>query len=318
MKRALVVLIAAFAACKPSLDDTVSVVREPRVLGVRAVPAEAAPKSNVKYEALVADANGTVANPALDWAFCNLRKPLAELGPVSPYCMARDGDFLAELGVGVSVSATIADTACREFGPQVPVADKDQPAGRPVDPDLTGGYYVPLRLALGGARGDVFTLERARLSCGLVGATQEQLADYAKRYRPNTNPEIDALTADGAAVAIEGSAPTPIPAGARVTLRASWAACADATKDCTGAETYPLFDLATRLLTDRREAMRVSWFATGGAFDGDHTGRDTNELDSFSENAWTAPSQPGTVHVWVVLRDERGGAGWKAFVLDVR
>jgi hypothetical protein len=232
--------------------------------------------------------------------------------------MARDGDFLAELGVGAAVNATVSDTACREFGPEVPVAEKDQPPGRPVDPDLTGGYYVPLRLALPGANGDVFTLERARLSCGLVGATQDQLADFAKRYKPNANPEVDALTADGAAVALEGATPTSIAAGAHVTLHASWAVCADPTKDCTGAETYPLFDLASRLLIDRREAMRLSWYATGGAFDDDHSGRDSSETDSFSENGFTAPSQPGTVIVWVVLRDERGGAGWKGFVVEVK
>ena len=47
-------------------------------------------------------------------------------------------------------------------------------------------------------------------------------------------------------------------------------------------------------------------------------GVDAEEPDAFSDNAWTAPSQPGTVHLWIVLRDERGGAGWKSFVVDVR
>jgi hypothetical protein len=33
---------------------------------------------------------------------------------------------------------------------------------------------------------------------------------------------------------------------------------------------------------------------------------------------FTAPSVPGTLRAWVVLRDERGGVGWRAFSLDVR
>jgi hypothetical protein len=324
VRRTLIVAIAAgaialvVAACKPALDDTVSIVTVARVLAVRTDPAEAAPKASVTYSALVVDPSGTLHDAPLDWAFCNLRKPLAELGPVSPFCMTRDGFFLAELGAGTSVTATISDTACRAFGPDVPVPDPGQPAGRPVDPDLTGGYYQPLRLVLSGAGGDVFTLERSRIACGVVGATAEQLSDFAKRYRPNVNPGVDALVGDGVALVAEGGGtPGRLAAGARVTLRASWAACEDPTKSCTGSETYPLFDLASRAIVDQREAIHVAWFATGGAFDADHTGRDSSDPTPFSENGWVAPSQQGTVHLWIVLRDERGGVGWQGFVVDV-
>ncbi len=306
-------------ACKPTLDDTQSIVASARVLAVRADPAEAPPKSQVTYTALIVDASGTLRDAPLDWAYCNQRKPLAELGPVSPLCMTRDADFLAELGVGTQVTATIADTACREFGPDVPEAKMGEPAGRPVDPDLTGGYYQPLRLALPGSTGDAFTLERARLACGIVGATSEQLVDFRKRYRPNTNPAVDALTANGARVVAEGSgAPSVVVAGARIAFHATWAECTDPAKDCGGAEPYVVFDLASRSIVDSREAIRVSWFATGGSFDHDRTGRDAAETDSFSDNAWIAPSQPGIVHLWIVLRDERGGAGWQSFAVDVR
>lgn len=310
--------ISAIAiACKPTLDDTTSIVSTARVLAVRAEPAEAAPKADVKLTALVADANGTVTNAPLDWAFCDLRKPLAELGPVSSYCMVRDADYLREIGAGSTVTTTVSETACREFGPDVPQAKMGEPAGRPVDPDLTGGYYTPLRLALSGASGDALTLERERIACGLAGATSEQLVDYKKRYRPNVNPEIDSLASEGAPVPLEGAGAATVAAGARVTLRASWATC-DPTKECTGSETYAVFDVTTRALVDKREAMRVAWFATGGAFDRDNTGRDEGDDAAFSENGWKAPSAPGTVHLWVVVRDDRGGAGWRAYTFDVR
>ncbi len=63
--------------------------------------------------------------------------------------------------------------------------------------------------------------------------------------------------------------------------------------------------------------MRVSWVATGGAFDDDTTGRAPTDATPYTDDGWTAPSTPGTVHVWAVLRDDRGGIGWRSYVIDV-
>jgi len=60
--------------------------------------------------------------------------------------------------------------------------------------------------------------------------------------------------------------------------------------------------------------MRVSWFATGGSFDVDHTGRLESEFaQTTSDDTWTAPKDPGPVFMWVVLRDDRGGVDWQEF-----
>jgi hypothetical protein len=107
-----------------------------------------------------------------------------------------------------------------------------------------------------------------------------------------------------------------VAAGARVTLHASWADCPSA--PCSGSEPYVTLDLSARVLSDVREAMRASWFSTAGAFAVDHTGRDANDPTTFTENAWTAPAQAGRVHLWIVLRDDRGGAGWNKYVIDVK
>lgn len=64
-------------------------------------------------------------------------------------------------------------------------------------------------------------------------------------------------------------------------------------------------------------AMRVSWFATGGTFDADKTGRAEDDPATTSDNLWTAPS-PGVVHLWIVLRDSRGGVDWASYDLVVR
>src|SRR5262249_8096616 len=87
---------------------------------------------------------------------------------------------------------------------------------------------------------------------------------------------------------------------------------------CRGSEPYVHFDPISRKLNDRREAIRVSWFASAGEFDHDRTGRSEAEAsDSESDNTWTAPSTRGDVRLWVVLRDDRGGVGWGSYRLRV-
>ena len=308
------------SACKPELDDRVSIVSSVRVLAVRAEPAEAAPKVPVVFTALVVDRAGTRDDSPIDWAYCNDRKPLSELGPVSTSCMQRASEGLTELGTGSRVEAAVQETACRQFGPDVPQAKIGEPSGRPVDPDATGGYYQPLRVTLSSDNGDTVTLGRARLTCGLTGATSEQLADFKSRYRANANPAIDALTvAGGTLVAAEGTGePAVVAPGAHVALRVSWTECGDRTKDCGGAETYAVFNLTTRFVVDHRESIRAAFFATGGAFVDDRVGREANDTATFVDNGWDAPTAPGRVHLWVVLRDDRGGVGWQSYVVDVR
>ena len=88
---------------------------------------------------------------------------------------------------------------------------------------------------------------------------------------------------------------------------------------CRGSEPYGYFDPLAREVRDRRESMRVSWFANDGVFDHDRTGRSEAEADqSFSDNAWTAPEASGEVLLWVVLRDDRGGVGFESYRVRVK
>jgi len=303
-------VVALVVACEPSLDNTDSIVSAPRVIAVRADPAEAAPKAAVSYTALVVGATGTLAEAPLDWAFCNEPNPLSELEPVSPDCLTMSGPLLQEIGDGTAVMTSLPDSACQTFGPEVPAPMMGQPSPRPVDPDSTGGYYQALRLALGGTSPVAYTLAQSRLSCGIAGATSAQIEQFSMQYLPNTNPAVDSL-------AIDGAPPTSVAAGEHVTLHAAWADCTGATTPCTGSEPYVVFDLASRTILPAREALEVAWFATGGSFDIDHTGRSATDPTTFSENGWTAPSEAGPVVVWVVLRDDRGGIGWQQFIVTV-
>ena len=149
-----------------------------------------------------------------------------------------------------------------------------------------------------------------------MGPTPEQLTDLARRNHPNANPELDAVL--GLSPDDLGGAPIAARAGERITLRASWAVCAPEAAACSGAESYASFDPVTQTVRARREGMRLSWFATAGVLDEDHTGRDEADEATWSENAWTAPAATGLAHLWVVLRDDRGGVGWRAYTFDVR
>jgi hypothetical protein len=78
-----------------------------------------------------------------------------------------------------------------------------------------------------------------------------------------------------------------------------------------------VLDQASGVLTDQREGISVLWFATGGSFDNDRTGRTASDTSVVSDNGWRAPSHAGVVTMWVVLLDDRGGTTWGEYVLDI-
>lgn len=78
----------------------------------------------------------------------------------------------------------------------------------------------------------------------------------------------------------------------------------------------PTFDGGTREFT---ENLTYSWFATHGSWSSGSTGgpKDFAGNIPLLETEWTAPSDPAVignwldVSLWVVQRDERGGASWR-------
>jgi hypothetical protein len=65
--------------------------------------------------------------------------------------------------------------------------------------------------------------------------------------------------------------------------------------------------------------MRLAWFATSGEFDHDRTGRAETEMETTSDNTWTAPTvtEATPVHLWLLLRDSRGGVDFAGYHLTV-
>lgn len=292
--RALLPVAAALSlvACKPDFAQPASLIVGPRILAVRAAPPEALPGGSMRFEALAVAPSGTLAATTLRWAFCSAPKPLTENNVVGPDCL---GSAARPLGQGAVIAADLPADACLLFGPETPPQQPGQPPFRPRDPDVTGGYYQPLRLDLDGEE----AIAMPRITCNLTQASADVAREYRERYRRNQNPQLRSL-----------DAPATAARGQKLDLRTLWQA--------DDAERYVVYDVATQALVERREALRVSWFATAGSFESEISGRPEDDMATFAANRWTAPAAAGTVHLWAVLRDSRGGSDWKAFDIEVR
>jgi hypothetical protein len=297
------------AGCVPEFVEGTSLVDEPRVLALRSEPAQAEPGSEVALSALVAspaDAAG-VGNLDVSYYFCLARKALSELGPVSPECLGvESSDRVDALGSGQELRALLPEKGCSLFGPDRPEPEPGQPAGRPVDPDSTGGYYQPVLAQLSEHAGVV--LGAVRLECGLTGVGRELVAEYNQRNEPNENPELRRLErrVSGSWQTIPQTEPPAIRRGEKLTLRAVW----------SEAEVYLRFDPRTRQLVEADEQVVVTWYSTGGEFEQPRSA--AASATRSTPNAWIAPSERGLIRLWAVVRDGRGGIAWTSLELDVR
>jgi len=333
--------------CVPTFDDNLPLIDKPTLLAIQTEPAEAAPGKEVQLSALIGSPDLNAATPKLSWGLCIARKPLTELGPVNPVCIQAPSQApqdIIDLGSAATVTATLPMDACRLFGPSLPEPMNGEPAGRPVDPDPTGGYYQPVSVTL--LDSAVTSMGAARIFCPPSGLDQQQAAQFNAKYRNNQSPAIDELSArtdSGESLPIPEEPDTLRVAPKQVLhLEASWRACPrsavcgdgvcsagedksncadDCTmpKGCTGAEDYAWFNPESRDVETRHETIRVSWFSTAGRFENAVTGREEDEFArTTTENVWTAPEAAGNLRVWAVIRDARGGQSFRSFLVSVR
>ena len=211
---------------------------------------------------------------------------------------------------GLAITATIPVDACSIFGPTPPPPAPGEAPRRPHDPDVSGGFYQPIRaLARPGAPDQLVpAIGLTRITCDLANAPLDVVRDYRARYAANTNPVIVEVVAVAPGETSAGALPRTLPANADVQLLVRW------TPD--SAETYPVFDPRTRTLVDHREAIRASWFVSGGELAADHTGRTEDDPETFATNVWTTPAA-GPAHLWVVVRDARGGLVFESFAVTI-
>jgi hypothetical protein len=301
MKTPVLLALVILAGCRPDLGSPPSLILEPRVIAVRLDPPEVTPGGKVTAEVFAVSPQGRLAVGDVKWDLCVAPKPPAENNVVSEACVSGDG--LQAAGAGPQVAVTVPLTACSLHGPDTPPTKAGEPPLRPRDPDVTGGYYQPLAVTLpAGER--TFALER--VGCNLPAVSLEVAQEFSKRYQPNTNPVLASLTLDGAPLA--GGA--EVPAGRPVALQAAWTPASH--------ELFPVFEVGTRQIVDHHEELVISWFITAGELTRERTGHQENDDSTTVDNVWTAPTQPGPVTLWTVLRDNRGGSAIAEYHLDVR
>jgi len=304
-------LAAGITGCLPNFIDDTTRVTGARILGVRAEPAEAKESDMVSLEALVALPPGTDSvEPA--WSLCIDRKPLSELGPVSTRCLTGPNpgaDIATAVEPGSPAMAAVPENACQLFGPDRPEPKPGEPSGRPVDPDASGGFFQPVLAWLG----DEPVLSGVRLGCGLIGAPPDVTKEYNQRYHPNQNPALEPLELlrnDGSVETFEEGTPLELGAGERVRFRVKWPNCPEEGA-CGGSEQYVVYDALSQTLVARTESFVVSWYGTAGNFANPRTEQAFGGAEELpgTVNSWSAPAS-GTVEVWAVAHDDRGGQSW--------
>jgi hypothetical protein len=276
-------------------------VTAPRLAAVRFDPPEAPPGASVTATPFVVSPDGRAA-PAIDWSLCLVPKPTTVNDVVDPSCLQPGGTTPLST-TAAPQPLTLPSNACRLFGSDTPPVTAGQPPAQPRAPDVTGGYYQPVRADLDGAA----AIALARIRCALAGASFDVAAAYAAAYTANKNPSLTPLVAyaGGAPVALDAIAARSV-----VTLAVGWTA--------DSPESFPVLDPVAQALVTHREAMTVSWLASDGVFAAANTGRAEDDPALFATTTWTAPSTPGPVHLFVVLRDSRGGVDFAAFDAIVR
>ena len=313
-------------SCVPDLNVKASRVDQTRVVAVRATPAEATPGQMVNWQAVVVAPLQHQANTQIQWALCQAPRNPSDSITVTMTCLGDPdvpGPALGDGGVtpptvtslpgmtGSVAQAVIPSDACRKIGPEVSAMGAGGVKQRPPDADITGGYQLPLRLVAfdasgGDPRVDV-SFDRQRVHCNLANAPAEAARDYAKRYKANQNPELQAIALAGVVGAADGSARYQVPRGTKIPVQLLWP---DAAR-----ETYVLFDPVQRAVVERTETLDVSWYTNGGEFERDRTTQD-GDAPSSSNTLVLDQGAVGPVTLWVVLRDERGGVGAGTLTID--
>lgn len=282
MKRSIFLPILIALGCNPRLERPSSRIAEPRVLAVVLEPPEASAGQVVVARVLAVDQTGRLSSDTAAWSVCSARPDIADYNSVAESCARASGDQLEVIGSGASVDVRMPSTACALFGSEPPPAQGGTAPLRPVDPDETGGYFLPIRVDVAG----VLAFGGARLSCALPLAPSEIARAYRDGYVANKNPRLLPL-----------EVPKVVRRGERVVVKARY--------EDGSREPYLYYDVRTTRLAQRVESLEARFFSTFGTFSAE-----TAPGDDVLTSDLVVTDHLGKTVVWVVVRDERGGAAF--------
>ncbi|HOX47065.1 MAG TPA: hypothetical protein PK668_25955 [Myxococcota bacterium] len=273
----------------PFPDETL--VERLRLLAVAAEPPEAGVTDTLAFRALVADPRGAGRPLEYTWAVCFLAIGYAAADVACPgpgnFPLEAEGD-----GARLAVPELVAWLMEQDL---------------PVDPGDPGGGEWP----------EVVTLLVGLEVSGPPLADQDgpERVRALKRFHlrlsgqasPNHNPALAGLSLDGLPWD-EAPGPNGVPelqAGSEHLLRPEVLA--------GSVETFSEGEPPEEV----QETLLFSWFSTGGEFRDQRTLLDPLLYEDLAKNRLKAPEEPGRYDLWLVVRDDRLGAGWLQTAFEV-
>ena len=253
-----------------------------RVFGVVADPPEVVPGATTTLTVITPDLPAPVS---YEWVVCT-QPPLPGSSSLDPLCLEADmGNFLVPVaGSGPSAQVTMpADASPKTLGV----------------PDVTGGFYIPVRV-------------RARMGDQTVDTVYGLRLALPGVLPPNHNPTVASASLVGepldaspmlvSELSTDPATPTPVAAGSQPTLRLT------VTPD--SLEVYPQLTGTppNTTITMATEQPRFFWYADAGLFTEDTTGVDQPDTKLQLDDAkHHRPAVGDRINVFVVVHDDRGG-----------
>jgi hypothetical protein len=291
--------LLAITGCGGEDFDPYNRVNSLRVLAIASDPASPGSSETATLTPLI---YASLDDPPLHfaWSWCPLAAPI----PAGGECMVDEAEF-AQLAMRSGVNLPpydLGSEATAQFSNVFDPALLAQLCAQSVEGlalvNCEHGFPIQIRLTVTSAKDEVVAVRTLRLRFGEI--------------EPNTNPAIAAiratLPAEGQLELAEPSEGTE----PEVTLprRESTTIIADISE--SEAETYQSAG------EQARERLLVTWFVETGSTKYEHTSFDegVQPIEETVENRWeperVSDYPPNTARLWVVVRDDRGGVGWRS------
>lgn len=262
-----------------------------RILAIRAEPPEIAPGEAAVMESLIAGPLQAPPELSLVWLAC---EEGGDFGCATDLSGLDFESFDLQAAQEAGLIGFEPGFAPRYVAPPElldPLPDEERVEGVSVQTQLFA--FPPEALA----EGAVDDIDFNQIEVGFKRIV------VSEALTPNNNPVIAAMTVEGAEIpaaveAVEVSVDQQYEFGVLL-------------DENLGIEEY-LFVNSDGEIEDRIEEPYVAWFSTGGEVTEPVT------LWPFLEMTWTAPSEPGPVRLFAVLRDRRGGMTWHVQDIVVR
>jgi hypothetical protein len=271
-------LLALSAGCSSPFPPY-SYVHSLSVLAIQAEPPEIAPGESADLRALVVDPAGRAVT--LEWAYCTEAPAIGTGTDVNPDCITHESaPYLVPLGQGDTATVTM-------------------PMVQPTDlglPDATDGFYLPVRMIARAGADQVTAIYRLRYALGGPRNTNPSIADL-----------LSGVAADGTG-GVQLADGAQLQSGDTVAIRAAYGP--------GSAEQYPVIDPSTMMVQMRTELLPTSWFIDAGKVDQETTGPE-RPVTNWALTERLPDALPAPLHVWAVVRDDRGGTAFTARALTL-